>query len=105
MRRLQSDYIDLYQMHSPPGEELCGTRLQDALGLLARLKTEGKIREYGIALDSVDDATHCLGMEGIASLQMPFGLMDMEARWTACSTKCPSANMGSSHEGVSAEAR
>jgi aryl-alcohol dehydrogenase-like predicted oxidoreductase len=79
LRRLQSDYIDLYQIHSPPAEELRGSRLQDALGLLARLKAEGKIREYGIALDSVDDAAHCLGMEGIASLQMPFGLMDLEA--------------------------
>jgi aryl-alcohol dehydrogenase-like predicted oxidoreductase len=79
LRRLQSDYIDLYQLHSPPREEIRGTRLQDALGLLARLKAEGKIREYGIALDSVDDAAHCLDMEGIASLQMPFGLMDPQA--------------------------
>jgi len=79
LRRLQSDHIDLYQIHSPPREQLLGTRLQDSLGLLARLKAEGKIREYGIALDSVDDAAHCLGMEGIASLQMPFGLMDLEA--------------------------
>jgi aryl-alcohol dehydrogenase-like predicted oxidoreductase len=52
LRRLQSDHIDLYQIHSPPREELRATRLQDALGLLARLKAEGKIREYGIALDS-----------------------------------------------------
>jgi aryl-alcohol dehydrogenase-like predicted oxidoreductase len=79
LRRLQSDHIDLYQIHSPPREELTGTRLQDGLGLLARLKTEGKIREYGIALDSVYDAAHCLDMEGIASLQMPFGLMDLQA--------------------------
>jgi aryl-alcohol dehydrogenase-like predicted oxidoreductase len=79
LRRLQSDHIDLYQIHSPPSEELRATQLQDALGLLAHLKTEGKIREYGIALDSVDDTAHCLGMEGIASLQMPFGLMDLEA--------------------------
>jgi aryl-alcohol dehydrogenase-like predicted oxidoreductase len=79
LRRLHSDHIDLYQIHSPPREELRGTRVQDALGLLARLKAEGKIREYGIALDSVDDAAHCLSMEGIASLQMPFGLMDLEA--------------------------
>jgi aryl-alcohol dehydrogenase-like predicted oxidoreductase len=79
LRRLQSDYIDLYQIHSPPREELRGNRLQDALGLFARLKAEGKIREYGIALDSVDDAVHCLDMEGIASLQIPFGLMDQEA--------------------------
>jgi aryl-alcohol dehydrogenase-like predicted oxidoreductase len=79
LRRLQSDHIDLYQIHSPPQEELRRTRLQDALGVLARLKAEGKIREYGIALDSVDDAAHCLDMEGIASLQMPFGLMDLQA--------------------------
>jgi aryl-alcohol dehydrogenase-like predicted oxidoreductase len=79
LRRLQSEHIDLYQIHSPPREELRGTRFQDALGLLARFKAEGKIREYGFALDSVDDAAHCLGMEGITSLQMPFGLMDLEA--------------------------
>jgi len=79
LRRLQSDHIDLYQLHSPPREELTGSRLQDALGLLGRLKTEGKIREYGIALDSVYDAVHCLDMEGLASLQMPFGLMDPQA--------------------------
>lgn len=79
LRRLQSDHIDLYQLHSPPREELTGSGLQDALGLLARLKTEGKIREYGIALDSVYDAVHCLDMEGLASLQMPFGLMDLQA--------------------------
>ena len=79
LRRLQSDYIDLYQLHSPPREQLLGTQLEDALGLLARLKVEGKIREYGIALDYVDDAAHCLDMDGIASLQMPFGLMDLDA--------------------------
>ncbi|WP_426528003.1 aldo/keto reductase [Bradyrhizobium sp. McL0615] len=79
LRRLQSDHIDLYQLHSPPREELTGSRLQDALELLGRLKTEGKIREYGIALDSVYDAVHCLDMEGLASLQMPFGLMDLQA--------------------------
>ena len=79
LRRLQSDHIDLYQLHSPPPEDLTQSRLQDALGLLGRLKAEGKIREYGIALDSVYDAEHCLNMEGLASLQMPFGLMDLQA--------------------------
>src|SRR3954452_1594201 len=79
LRRLQSDHIDLYQLHSPSREELTGSRLQDALGLLGRLKAEGKVREYGIALDSVYDAEHCLDMEGLASLQMPFGLMDLQA--------------------------
>jgi aryl-alcohol dehydrogenase-like predicted oxidoreductase len=79
LQRLQSDHIDLYQIHSPPREELTGSRFQDTLELLARLKAEGKIREFGVALDSADDAVHCLNMEGLASLQMPFGLMDLQA--------------------------
>lgn len=92
LRRLQSDYIDLYQLHSPPREEL--SRLQDALGLLARLKTEGKIREYGIALDSVYDAEHCLNMEGIAGLQMPFGLMDLQAQEDGVFKKVSARQLG-----------
>jgi aryl-alcohol dehydrogenase-like predicted oxidoreductase len=79
LRRLKSDHIDLYQLHSPPREYLHGAQLQDALGLMARFKTEGKIREYGIALDFADDAMQCVNVEGIASLQIPFGLMDPEA--------------------------
>ena len=79
LRRLQSGYIDLYQLHSPQREELSGARLQDALGLLGRLKEEGKIREYGVALDSPSDASFCIRMEGIASVQIPFGVMDPEA--------------------------
>lgn len=79
LRRLQSDYIDLYQLHSPPLEELRGARLEEALGLLTRLKAEGKIREYGIALDSVEDVSSCLSLNDISSVQLPFGLMDLEA--------------------------
>src|SRR5262245_2821315 len=78
LRRLQSDYIDLYQLHSPPPEELRGARFLDTLGELARLKTEGKIREYGIALDAAEHALDCLALEGIASVQLPFGLLDLE---------------------------
>lgn len=79
LRRLQSDYIDLYQLHSPSRETLTAPPFQDSLAALAQLKAEGKIRHYGIALDLVDDAQHCLDLEGISSLQVPFGLLDLEA--------------------------
>jgi aryl-alcohol dehydrogenase-like predicted oxidoreductase len=83
LRRLKSSYIDLYQLHSPPSDMLSSTQMQDALGALVRLKEEGKIRHYGVALDSVDDVASCLGMEGIASLQLPYGILDMEAQESA----------------------
>lgn len=79
LRRLQSDYIDLYQLHSPPGAFLASQQVYEALGTLAQLKAEGKIRQYGIALDRVGDAGLCLDTEGVASLQLPFGLLDLEA--------------------------
>jgi aryl-alcohol dehydrogenase-like predicted oxidoreductase len=78
LRRLRCDYIDLYQLHSPPPEELRGARFADTLGELARLKAEGKIREFGIALDAADHARDCLAFEGVASVQLPFGLLDLE---------------------------
>lgn len=79
LRRLQTDYIDLYQLHSPPREILTSSLVQDAIGALAQLKAEGKIRHYGIALDFAVDARHCLDLDGISSLQIPFGILDIEA--------------------------
>jgi aryl-alcohol dehydrogenase-like predicted oxidoreductase len=79
LRRLRSDYIDLYQMHSPSREVLRSSQFEDTLGELGKLKSEGKIRQYGIALDSVHDAPHCFDLQGISSLQLPFGILDMEA--------------------------
>jgi aryl-alcohol dehydrogenase-like predicted oxidoreductase len=78
LQRLQSDYIDLYQLHSPPLEQLRGAQFEDTLGELARLKTEGKIREFGIAVDVAEHARDCLALEGVSSLQLPFGLLDLE---------------------------
>lgn len=44
LRLLQTDYIDLYQIHYPDPK----VPLEDALGTLMRLKQEGKIRYIGV---------------------------------------------------------
>lgn len=44
LKRLQTDYIDFYQIHAG---ELKKEELQPVIGVLDRLKAEGKIREYG----------------------------------------------------------
>jgi aryl-alcohol dehydrogenase-like predicted oxidoreductase len=43
LRRLQTDYIDLYQMHSPDPE----TPIEETLGTLDDLVREGKVRYIG----------------------------------------------------------
>jgi aryl-alcohol dehydrogenase-like predicted oxidoreductase len=47
LRRLNSDYIDIYQIHNPRIDAL---EKDELFEVLEELKTEGKIRYYGVAL-------------------------------------------------------
>ena len=79
LRRLKTDHIDLYQLHSPPpnliAEGVCAETLQS-------LKQAGKIRFYGIAADCVNDAEVALAFPGASSIQVPLGFLDPEAMTT-----------------------
>lgn len=76
LRRLKTDYLDLFQLHKPPGEIL---REAAFLPTLEALQRQGKIRHYGVACDTVDDALACLEMPGVASIQVGVSLLDQEA--------------------------
>jgi aryl-alcohol dehydrogenase-like predicted oxidoreductase len=76
LKRLKTDYLDLYQLHSPPAEVI---RKGEFLPVLEKLKQQGKIRYYGIACDTVDDALVALQYNTISSVQMPINLLDQEA--------------------------
>jgi aryl-alcohol dehydrogenase-like predicted oxidoreductase len=75
LRRLNTDYLDIFQLHSPPMDVI---EKGDFLATLESLKSQGKCRHYGIAVDSVNHALACLKYPGISSLQFPFGLLDQE---------------------------
>ena len=47
LRRLETDYIDLYQLHNP---SLSAVQSDELFATLEDLKREGKIRHYGVAL-------------------------------------------------------
>ena len=47
LRRLQTDYIDIYQYHNP---RLKALQRDDTIAALEDLKAEGKIRYYGVAV-------------------------------------------------------
>jgi aryl-alcohol dehydrogenase-like predicted oxidoreductase len=50
-KRLQTDYVDILLLHNPPREQMDGNVSAELYAELEKLKTEGKIREYGVSLD------------------------------------------------------
>jgi aryl-alcohol dehydrogenase-like predicted oxidoreductase len=79
LKRLQTDYIDLYQLHSPGSSFIQSSAFSEALMTLDKLKGEGKLRVYGVATEVPDDARYCLTAPGISCVQLGFGLLDPEA--------------------------
>jgi aryl-alcohol dehydrogenase-like predicted oxidoreductase len=79
LRRLKTDYVDLYQLHSPRAPFLQTDAFGEALDTLEKLKAQGKLRFYGIATEEPEDAPYCLSAPGISSVQLGFGLLDLDA--------------------------
>src|SRR4051812_7379479 len=53
LRRLHTDYIDVYQLHSPPRAVV---EAGDFVPVLEELQAQGKIRHFGIGADDADAA-------------------------------------------------
>lgn len=79
LKRLRTDHVDLYQLHSPTPAFMQTAAFGEALQTLEQLKKQGKIRFYGIATETAEDAMPCLATPGISSIQLGFGLLDPEA--------------------------
>jgi aryl-alcohol dehydrogenase-like predicted oxidoreductase len=78
LKRLQTDYIDLYQLHNPRLEILCRDEVFDTLG---RLREEGKIRAVGVALGPdigwYEEGVVALN-SGVAALQVIYSIFEQE---------------------------
>jgi aryl-alcohol dehydrogenase-like predicted oxidoreductase len=79
LKRLKTDYVDLYQLHSPGPAFMQGDAFGEALDALATFQRQGKVRHFGVATEIPEDARFCLDAPGIASIQLGFGLLDREA--------------------------
>ncbi len=71
LRRLDREAIDLYQIHCPPFEILQNGKVFEVLD---RLKKEGKIKHYGVSVETVEEGLLCLEHEGVDSLQVIFNI-------------------------------
>ncbi|MEA3188503.1 MAG: hypothetical protein QOD99_2333 [Chthoniobacter sp.] len=71
LRRLGVEALDLTQLHCIPTEEM---RRGDVFEHLRKLKAEGKIKEFGASVESMEEALVCLEQDGLASLQIIFNI-------------------------------
>lgn len=70
LSRLQTDYIDLYQIHYPDPK----VPLEDALLELARQKQAGKIRHIGLCNVTAEEIARAARVTEIASVQNEYSL-------------------------------
>ncbi|MBI2265958.1 MAG: aldo/keto reductase [Armatimonadetes bacterium] len=95
LRRLRTDHIDLYQLHSPPGELLRQSdRIAETLGAMEALKKEGKVRHTGISTRSPEDGLFAARDLGVEVVQVNFNLIDHRAIENGLLTFCEKAGVG-----------
>ncbi len=75
LRRLNTEYLDLVQLHSPPDWVL-----EDGAALrgLQRLQAAGRVRHIGISADD-DTARRAVALGVFATLQISYSLLQQEA--------------------------
>ena len=71
LRRLGVEALDLTQLHCIPEAVL---RAGEIFDWLRRLQEQGKIRNFGASVETVEEGLLCLGQPGLASLQVIFNI-------------------------------
>lgn len=75
LQRLQIDAIDLYQLHNPSAEVM---QRGEVFELLDRFKREGKIRFYGVSLETVADGIVALQTGKPDTLQVVYNILHQD---------------------------
>ncbi|MFB9327633.1 aldo/keto reductase [Paenibacillus aurantiacus] len=71
LRRLGTDYIDLYQMHWPAED----APQEETMRALEKLVQDGKIRYIGVSNYNVEQLEHSLAVAHVDSLQPPYSIL------------------------------
>jgi aryl-alcohol dehydrogenase-like predicted oxidoreductase len=73
LRRLQTEVIDLYQMHWPPSDN--GSGLEEAWSAMADLQREGKVRWIGVSNFNVAQIQRAEKIAPVTSDQPPYSMI------------------------------
>jgi len=73
LRRLQTDVIDLYQMHWPPSDN--GSGLEEVWSTMAELQKAGKVRWIGVSNFNVAQMQRAAAIAPVTSDQPPYSMI------------------------------
>ena len=71
LTNLQTDTLDLVQLHCPPTDLYYRPEI---FGLLDDLKRAGKIRDYGVSVERVEEALKAMEYPGVVSIQIIYNI-------------------------------
>ena len=74
LRRLRTDYIDIYQVHWPDRR----VPYEDTAAQMLRFQEEGKIRLIGVSNFSVEQLNQFQPVSSISTIQPPYNLFEQE---------------------------
>jgi aryl-alcohol dehydrogenase-like predicted oxidoreductase len=79
LSRLGTDYVDLYQLHNPRMDAIAQDELFEEL---ERLREEGKLRHYGVALGPAigwrEEGMRAISERGISSVQTVYNVLEQQ---------------------------
>ncbi|HVR39049.1 MAG TPA: aldo/keto reductase [Thermoanaerobaculia bacterium] len=76
LKRLRTDYIDLYQMHNPTLDELRREEIQEAM---ERLQEVGKIRFWGVSITTPEEGIEIINRGWAHALQVLYNVLNQAA--------------------------
>jgi aryl-alcohol dehydrogenase-like predicted oxidoreductase len=75
LQRLGTDYIDLYQLHNPTVEVI---EKGEVWSVLERAKQAGKIRHYGVSINSMEEGIAAVKDGRAETIQVEYNLLAQE---------------------------
>lgn len=76
LRRLGREPIDLYMLHNPSVDNMGA---EDSYALLEQAKSDGKIRHWGVSVNTVPECEMAVSQGRAATLQMEYNVINQSA--------------------------
>ncbi|MCL2665206.1 MAG: aldo/keto reductase [Defluviitaleaceae bacterium] len=90
LKHMQTDYIDLYQIHWPDYNNSIDAALEE----LVKMRDEGKIRTIGVSNFSVEQIQNAINIADIASVQPQLSVLSRNAIESGVIPFCAEKNVG-----------